>query len=66
MINVQKGLGLKDNFHLVRKQIQGMYKTKYPTEKQKRKYTRNKKELAKQDTYNSKIKCVLSDLISEE
>ena len=29
MIDVQKGLELKNISHLVRKQIQGMYETKY-------------------------------------
>ena len=41
MIDVQKGLGLKNISHLVRKQIQGMHETKYPTEEQKRKYIRS-------------------------
>ena len=40
MIDVQKLLGLKNISHLVRKQIQGMYETKYPTEEQKIKYIR--------------------------
>ena len=31
MIDVQKGLGLKNISHLVRKQIQGIYETKHPT-----------------------------------
>ena len=43
MIDVQKGLGLKKFSYLVRKQIQGMYEIKYPTEEQKRKYVRLKK-----------------------
>ena len=43
MIDVEKGLGLKNISHLVRKQIQGMYETKYPTEEQKRKYIELKK-----------------------
>ena len=40
MIDVQKGLGLKNISHLVRKQMQGMHKTKYPADEQKRKYIR--------------------------
>ena len=32
MCHVQKRLGSKNISHLVRKQIQGMYETKYPTE----------------------------------
>ena len=31
MIDVQKELGLKNISHLLRKQMQGMYETKYPT-----------------------------------
>ena len=36
MIDVQKGLGLKDISHLFRKQIQGMYETKYPRRNKKK------------------------------
>ena len=43
MIDVQRGLGLKNISHLVRRQIQGMYETKYPTEEQKRKYIKTEK-----------------------
>ena len=63
MIDVQKGLGLKNISHLVRKQIQGMYETKYPIEEQKRKYIRTEKELTKKDRDDSKIKYVRSDLM---
>ena len=42
MVNVQKGLGLKNVPDLVRKEIQGIYETKYPTEDQKKKYIRTK------------------------
>ena len=65
MIDVQKGLGLKNISHLVRKQIQSMYETKYPEEEQKRKYIRTEEELTKQDTDNSKIKYVCSDLMEK-
>ena len=44
MIDVQKGLGLKNISHLIRKQIQGMYETKYPTKEQKGKYIRTEEE----------------------
>ena len=66
MIHVQKGLGLKNISHLVRKQIQGMYETKYPTEEQKRKYIRTEEKLTKQDTDDSKIKYVHSDLMEKK
>ena len=65
IIDVQKGLGLKNISHLVRKQTQDMYETKYPTEEQKRKYIRTEDELTKQDTDDSKIKYVRSDLMEK-
>ena len=65
MNDVQKGVGLKNISHLVRKQIQGMYETKYPLEEQKRKYTRTEEELTKQDADDSKIKYVRSDLMEK-
>ena len=65
MIDVQNRLGLKNISHLVRKQIQGMYETKYPTEEQKRKYIRTEEELTKQDSDDSNIKYVRSDLMEE-
>ena len=64
-INVQKGLGLDNISHLVRKQMQGIYETKYPTEEQKRKYIRTEEELTKQDTDDSKIKYVRGDLMQK-
>ena len=42
-----------------------MYGTKYPTEEQKRKYIRTEEELTKQDTDDSKIKYVRSDLMEK-
>ena len=65
MIDFYKGLGLKHISHLVRKQKQGMYETKYPTEEQKRKYIRTEEELTKQDTDDSKYKYVRSDLMEK-
>ena len=63
--SLQKGLGLKNISHQIRKQIQGMYETKYPTEKQKRKHIGTEEELTKQDTDDSKIKYVRSDLMEK-
>ena len=42
-----------------------MCDTKYPTEEQKRKYIRTEKELTKQDTDDSKITYVRSDLMQK-
>ena len=64
-IDLQKRLGFKKTSHLVRKQIQGMYETKCPSEEQKRKYIRTEEEFTKQDTDDSKIKYVRSDLMEK-
>ena len=45
MIDVQHGLHVKNISHLVRKEIQGIYENKYPTEEQIRKYKHSEKEL---------------------
>ena len=44
MIDVQYGLGIKSISNLVRKNIQGRYETKNPTEEQIRKYKRTEKK----------------------
>ena len=44
MIDVQYGLGIKIISNLVRKNIQGRYETKNPTEEQIRKYKRTEKK----------------------
>ena len=49
MIDVQNGLGLQNISHLLRKQIQGMYQTRHPTEEQKRKCMRTEEELTKKN-----------------
>ena len=43
-----------------------MYETKYPTEEQKGKFIRTEEELTKQDTHDSKIKYVCSDLTEKK
>ena len=65
MIDAEKGLGLRYLSHLVKKQIQGMYVTKYPTEDQKRKYIRTEHKLTKQDADDPKIKYVRIDLMEK-
>ena len=63
MIDVQNGLGLKNISHLLRKQIQGMYQTRYPTEEQKRKCMRTEEELTKKTTDSIKITYAGSDFM---
>ena len=63
MIDVQKGSSIQDISHLVRKDIKGIYETKDPTKKQKRKYIRPKQEISKKPTDDFKIQYVCSDLI---
>ena len=65
MIDVQKGLGMKNISDLVRKGIQGIYGTKDFTKKQKRKCIRTKQEISKKPTDDSKIKYVRGDLMEK-
>ena len=45
MIDVQNALGIKNESDLVRKEIQGKFEIKNPTEKQTKNYIRSQKEL---------------------
>ena len=45
MIDVQKGLGLKNMPDLVRKEVCGLFKTNNPTEEQKKRYIRPESEI---------------------
>ena len=62
MIDVQKGLGLKNMPDLVKKEICGIFETKNPTEEQKRKYIRTESEITKKPADDSKYKYARSDL----
>ena len=44
-LNVQEGIGVNNMSDLVRKEIQGIFRTKNPTKDQFRKYKRCEKEL---------------------
>ena len=65
IIDVQNGLGIKSISDLVRKNIQGIYETKDPTEEHKRKYIKTEQETSKEPTDYSKIKYVRSDLMEK-
>ena len=47
MIDVQNGLGIKNISDLLRQETCGWFETKNPTEKQKQKYVRTRKEIIK-------------------
>ena len=55
MADVQRGLGTQNISDFVRKNIQGIYETKYHAEEQKRKYIRTEQEIRKEPTDISKI-----------
>ena len=61
MIDVQKGLRLKNMPDLVRKEICGIFETKNPTEEQKKKYIRTESEITKKPADDSKYKYARSD-----
>ena len=47
MVDVQNELSFKNVPDLVRREMCGIFENKYPTEEQKRKYMRSKKEIRK-------------------
>ena len=65
MCDVQKGLGIKNNYDLARKEVCCIFETKNFTEEQKRKYIRTEREISKILTDNSKFKYARSDLIEK-
>ena len=66
MIDVQKGLGLKNIFDLFRKEIQGIFETKNPTEEQIKKHKRSENELDRKNIHSSSlIKYVRCDVVKK-
>ena len=66
MLDVPKGLGLKNISDLIRKEIQGIYETNCPTKEQINKYKRSEAELDLKNSYSSSlIKYVRSDLMEK-
>ena len=65
MIDVQKGLGLKNMPDLVRKEICGIFETKIPTEEQKKKYIMAESEITKRPADHSKYKYARCDLMEK-
>ena len=65
MMDVQKGLGIKNIHDLARKEVCGIFETKSFTEEQKRKYIRTEREISKILTDDYKFKYARSDLIEK-
>ena len=65
MIDVQKGLGLKNMPDLVRKEVCAIVETKSPTKERKKKYIRTESEIIKKLADDSKYKYARSDLMEK-
>ena len=66
MMDVQRGLCIKNINDLARKEICGIFETKNFTEEQKRKYISTEREISKILTDDSKFKYARSDLIEKK
>ena len=62
IIDVQKGLGLRDMSNLVKKEIYCIFETKSPIKKQKKKYIRTESEITRKPTDDSTYTYPRSDL----
>ena len=65
MIEMQKGLGLKNMPNLIKKEICGICETKNPAEEQKKKYIRTESEITKKPADDSKYKYACSNLMEK-
>ena len=65
MIDVQKGLDLKNMPDLVEKEIYRIFETKGPTGEQNKKYVRTESEITKKSTDDSKYKYACSDFMEK-
>ena len=65
MIDVKKGLSLKNMPDLVKKEICGIFETKNPPEEQKKKYIRTETEITKKPADDSKYKYARCDLMEK-
>ena len=65
MIDVQKGLGLKNMPDLVKKEICSIFETKNSTKEQKKKYIRTESEITKKPADDSKYKYARSDIMEK-
>ena len=65
IIDMQKGLGLKNMPDLFKKEICGIFGTKKPTKEQKKKYIRIESEITKKPADDSEYKYARSDLMEK-
>ena len=65
MIDLQKGLSLKNMPDLVKKEICGIFETKNPIKEQKKKYIRTESEITKKPTDDSIYKYARKDLMEK-
>ena len=65
MIDVQKGLWLKNMPDLVKKEICGIFETKNPTKEQQKKYIKTENEITKKPADDSKNKYARSDIMEK-
>ena len=65
IMDVQKGLGIKNIHDLARKEVCSIFETKNFIEQQKRKYIRTEREISKILTDHSKFKYVRNDFIEK-
>ena len=65
MIDVQKGLGLRNMSDLVKKEICGIFEKTNPTEEQKKKYIKTENGITKKPADDSKYKYARSDLMEK-
>ena len=65
MVDVQNGLGVKNNGDLLRKEMYGTFETRNLTKEQKNKYIRSEGEIRKKSTDNFKFKYARSDIMEK-
>ena len=65
MIDVQKGLGVKNIPEFVRKEMCGIFETKDLTKEQKNKYIKNEGEISRKPIDNYKFKYARSDIMEK-
>ena len=65
MIDVQKGLGVKNIPEFVRQEMCGIFETKDLTKEQKNKYIKNEGEISRKPRDNYKFKYARSDIMEK-
>ena len=65
MIDVQKGLGVKNIPQFIRQEMCGIFETKGLTKEQKNKYVKSEGEISRKPTDNFKFKYATSDILEK-